>query len=634
MITCNEKTFEITEPCTGYDLIKKFHLTDPSEALLLLVNGEMRDFFDTVAVGDKVEIVSFGDKRGKEVFWHSSAHVLAQAILRLFPNAKPTIGPAIDAGFYYDFADLQLSEEDFPKIEKEIEKILEENAKPVKTTFASKQEALSRFTENPYKKELITDLPEKSSITAYQQGEFFDLCRGPHLPYLGKIKAFKILKTSAAHWRGDQSREMLTRVYGISFPDRKLLKEYLHLIEEAKKRDHRVLGSKMQLFTFFDVAPGMPFILPNGMVLWNQLLAFWRELHHKASYIEIKTPALVDKKMWEQSGHWENYRQNMYVSEIDDRTYAIKPMNCPGCMLYFKSTTHSYRELPLRVAEIGYVHRHEHSGSLSGLLRVRCFHQDDAHIFMKPSDIKKEILDVLKLVDTIYKTFGLQYRIELSTKPVKHIGTDSDWEYTTKGLQDALDEWGAGYQINEGDGAFYGPKIDLHVQDALGRSWQCGTIQLDMSLPERFALEYTDSDGALKRPIMIHRALYGSVERFLAILIEHFAGKFPLWLNPQAIRILTVADRHIPYAQELEKEIAKTGIPCYLDSSQESVSKKVRTAQTEQASYMLTIGDRECENKTVTLRSRDNVLHGEMTLEAFLAKTTAEYTSRSLHSFF
>ncbi|MBS0585431.1 MAG: threonine--tRNA ligase [Verrucomicrobia bacterium] len=634
MITCNEKTFEITEPCTGYDLIKKFHLTDPSEALLLLVNGEMRDFFDTVAVGDKVEIVSFGDKRGKEVFWHSSAHVLAQAILRLFPNAKPTIGPAIDAGFYYDFADLQLSEEDFPKIEKEIEKILEENAKPVKTTFASKQEALSRFTENPYKKELITDLPEKSSITAYQQGEFFDLCRGPHLPYLGKIKAFKILKTSAAHWRGDQSREMLTRVYGISFPDRKLLKEYLHLIEEAKKRDHRVLGSKMQLFTFFDVAPGMPFILPNGMVLWNQLLAFWRELHHKASYIEIKTPALVDKKMWEQSGHWENYRQNMYVSEIDDRTYAIKPMNCPGCMLYFKSTTHSYRELPLRVAEIGYVHRHEHSGSLSGLLRVRCFHQDDAHIFMKPSDIKKEILDVLRLVDTIYKTFGLQYRIELSTKPVKHIGTDSDWEYTTKGLQDALDEWGAGYQINEGDGAFYGPKIDLHVQDALGRSWQCGTIQLDMSLPERFALEYTDSDGALKRPIMIHRALYGSVERFLAILIEHFAGKFPLWLNPQAIRILTVADRHIPYAQELEKEIAKTGIPCYLDSSQESVSKKVRTAQTEQASYMLTIGDRECENKTVTLRSRDNVLHGEMTLEAFLAKTIDEYTSRSLHSFF
>lgn len=634
MTVCNEKEWEVTEPCTGYDLIKKFHLTDPSEALLLTVNGELKDFFEPLAVGDKVEICNFSDKRGKEVFWHSSAHILAQAILRLYPNAKPTIGPAIDAGFYYDFADLNLSEDDFPKIEAEIEKVLAENAKPTKTTFANKEEALSRFCKNPYKVELIKDLPLGSAITAYQQGEFFDLCRGPHLPYLGKIKAFKILKTSAAHWRGDQSREMLTRVYGISFPDRKQLKEYLQLIEEAKKRDHRVLGSKMELFTFFDVAPGMPFILPNGMVIWNQLLAFWRELHQKAGYIEIKTPSLVDKKMWEQSGHWENYRQNMYVSEIDERTYAVKPMNCPGCMLYFGSTTHSYRELPLRVAEIGYVHRHEHSGSLSGLLRVRCFHQDDAHIFMRPQDIKKEILDVLALVDNIYKTFGLNYRIELSTKPVKHIGNDEDWKYTTKGLQDALDEWGRGYQINEGDGAFYGPKIDLHVQDALGRSWQCGTIQLDMSLPERFKLEYTDSDGQAKRPIMIHRALYGSVERFLAILIEHFAGKFPLWLNPRGVRILTVADRHLPYAQEVEKEISKTGIPCTVDASQESVSKKVRLAQTDQVSYMLTIGDRECENKSVTLRSRDNVLHGEMPLSAFIAKAAEEYTTRSLNPFF
>lgn len=633
MITCNEKNLNIGNTTTGLDLVKELHLTEPHQAVAIKINNEPKDFFDEIRDGDTVQIFNFDDLEGKKVFWHTSAHVLAAAILRLYPEAKPTIGPPIDAGFYYDFANLTISEDDFPKVEKEIEAILKENFKPVKTTFKNKKEALDRFKDNPYKVELIDEFEDHVPITGYQMGEFFDLCIGPHLPNLGKIKAFKLMKTSAAYWRGDQEREMLTRIYAISFPDRKQLKEYLTLLEEAKKRDHRVIGSKMELFTFFDVAPGMPIMQPNGMVIWNNLIAFWRELHEAAGYLEIKTPTMVDKKMWEISGHWANYRQNMYISEIDERTYAIKPMNCPACMLYFASKKHSYRELPLRIAEIGNVHRHEVSGALSGLLRVRSFHQDDSHIFMKPSDIKNEILNVLNLVDVIYRTFNLSYRCELSTRPEKNtIGTDEDWELATKALKEALDASGKPYRINEGDGAFYGPKIDLHVQDALGRSWQCGTIQLDMALPERFDLEYTDAEGQRKRPIMIHRALFGSMERFLAILIEHFAGKFPLWINPRPIRIICVADRHIPFAEELKQTITKAGLRCQIDDSHESVSKKVRVAQIDQVNYMLTIGDKECENRTITLRTRDNIVHGEMTIEAFLEKAVNELKSRSIES--
>jgi len=516
-----------------------------------------------------------------------------------------------------------------------MQKIVKENYKPIKYTFKNKEEALERFKDNPYKQELIRELPIGSPITGYEQGEFFDLCRGPHLPSLGKVKAFKITKTSSAYWRGDNTRDTLTRVYAISFPDRKLLKEYLTLLEEAKKRDHRVLGTKLELFSFFDIAPGMPLIQPNGMYIWNQLLDFWRKLHKKEGYCEIKTPVMADRKLWETSGHWANYRQNMYTSEIDERVYAIKPMNCPAGMLYFSSKNHSYRELPLRVAEIGHVHRHELSGSLTGLLRVRSFHQDDAHIFMKPTDIKNEILGVLRLVDQIYKTFGLNYKPELSTRPEKNtIGSDADWELTTNGLKDALNEWGLPYRINEGDGAFYGPKIDLHVEDTLKRTWQCGTIQLDMALPERFGLKYTDSDGVEKRPVMLHRVLYGSIERFLAILIEHFAGRFPLWINPRAVRILCVADRHIPFANEVANKIREIDLPVEVDDSHESVGKKVRLAQMDQVNYMLTIGDQECEHKTISLRSRENIVFGEMTIESFLEKAEKEYKEKSLTPYF
>ena len=634
-ISCNEKELELDGAQAGSDLAQKMNLSDPSQAVALYINGKAKDFKETIHPGDQVEILSFDDQRGKEVFWHSSAHVLAQAILRLWPDAKPTIGPPIDAGFYYDFANLSLSEDDFPKIEEEIQKIVKENYRPEKYLFKDKKEALERFKDNPYKQELIRELPDDAPITGYKQGEFFDLCRGPHLSSIGKVKALKVTKTSSAYWRGDSTREMLTRVYAISFPDRKLLKDYITLLEEAKKRDHRVLGSKLELFSFFDVAPGMPIIQPNGMYIWNQLLDFWRILHRKARYKEIKTPAMMDRKLWEISGHWDNYRQNMYISEIDEHTYAIKPMNCPACMLYFSSKSHSYRDLPLRIGEIGHVHRHELSGSLTGLLRVRAFHQDDAHIFMRPCDIKSEILGVLKLVDQVYKTFGLTYKIELSTRPEKNtIGTDEDWRLATDGLKDALEEWGMPYRINEGDGAFYGPKIDLHVEDTLKRTWQCGTIQLDMALPQRFELKYTDSDGTEKRPVMIHRVLYGSIERFLALLIEHFAGRFPLWLNPRAVRVLCVADRHAEYAKQVAAEIEDAGLPVEVDDTNESVSKKVRLAQMDQVNYMLTIGDHECENKTVSLRSRDNVVYGEMPLKKFLESAEKEFKDRSLTSYF
>lgn len=633
MITFNEKEVEVSQESTGYDLIEQLNQREPHQACALFVNGIAKDFSTTLKKGDRVEICPFDDPRGKEVFWHSSAHVLAQAILRLFPDAQPTIGPPIENGFYYDFANLHLSEEDFPNIEKEAQKIIGENAQPKLYTFSSKEEALEAFKDNPFKVELINEFKEDSPITGYKQGEFFDLCRGPHLPQLGKIKAFKCLKTSAAYWRGDQNRETLTRVYAITFPDRKLLKEYLTFLEEAKKRDHRVIGQKLGFFHFFDVAPGMPLIKPHGMILWNKMLDFWRALHTEAGYTEIKSPVMMDRSLWEQSGHWENYRENMYVSEIDERVFALKPMNCPACMLYYASYKHSYRDLPLRIGEIGNVHRHELSGSLSGLLRVRCFHQDDAHIFMKPDDIEEEIIGVLKLVDQLYTPFGLNYHLELSTRPEsKTIGSDEDWAMTTAALRSALTKWGRDYKVNEGDGAFYGPKIDIHVQDTLKRSWQCGTIQLDMSLPERFNLEYRDSDGSTKRPIMIHRALYGSIERFMAIIIEHFAGRFPFWLNPRQIRVIPVADRHIPFSKEVQAACRKRGLLCDIDTSNESVSKKIRLAQMEQVNYMITLGDQECEEKTLSLRTRSGKQHKNLLLDHFLKQVIQEQEEKCLQS--
>lgn len=629
----DQATIELPNGSTAKDLADKLNLKAPHEAMGAMINGKTVDLSQPLHDKDRVLIWNFEDQEGKEIFWHTSAHVLAQAVLRLWPDALPTIGPPIENGFYYDFANLHISDADFDRIEKEMQTIISENYVSQREIISSKQEALRLFAHNPYKCELINSFEEESLLTGYRQGEFFDLCRGPHLYSLGKIKAFKLMKIAGAYWRGDSKNEMLTRIYSISYPDRKLLKEYLQQLEEAKKRDHKILGPKLDLFSLKEEAPGMPFIHPKGLMIWNQLIGYIRETLNRKGHVEIKTPSMMNRELWEVSGHWFNYRHNMFTSQIEDHDYAIKPMNCPGCMLYYKGHIHSYRELPLRIAEIGNVHRYEPSGSLSGLVRVRSFHQDDAHIFMKPTDIQQEIINALALAHEIYSTFGLNYRLELSTRPLANtIGTDEEWEMATKGLKGALDHTGREYRINEGDGAFYGPKIDFHIRDAINRSWQCGTIQLDMALPERFNLEYTAQDGTHKRPVMIHRAIFGSIERFLGILIEHYAGKFPLWLSPLQIRILTVADRHEPYAQQLAQRFREANFNVEVDHSQESVSKKVRSAQLAQANYILTIGDQEVEHQTANLRTRDNVVHGEIQIEEFLKIIEEERKQRALNS--
>jgi threonyl-tRNA synthetase len=629
----DQSEIELPDGSTAKDLADQLHLNSPHQALAVSINGKTVDLSHPLQNGDQVAFWSFDDPQGKEVFWHTSAHVLAQAILRIWPNAQPTIGPPIDNGFYYDFANLTISDSDFEWIEKEMQAIVAENYVSKREVFSSKEEALQAFAHNPYKIELIQSFESDAPLTGYRQGEFFDLCRGPHLYNLGKIKAIKVMKTAGAYWRGDAKNEMLTRIYAITFPDRKQLKDYLQQVEEAKKRDHKVLGPKLDLFSLKEEAPGMPFIHPKGLIIWNQLIAYLRELLNRHQYIEIKTPSMMTRELWEISGHWSNYRQNMFTSQIENRDFAIKPMNCPGCMLFYKSDTHSYRELPLRVAEIGNVHRYEPSGSLSGLFRVRSFHQDDAHIFMKPSDIQSEISAVLALADEIYSIFGLHYHLELSTRPEKNtIGTDEEWAVATAGLKGALDYMQKEYKVNEGDGAFYGPKIDFHIKDAINRTWQCGTIQLDMALPEKFNLEYTESDGSRQRPVMIHRAIFGSIERFLGILIEHFSGKFPLWLSPLQVRILTVADRHQAYAEEIASRFKTTGFQVDIDGSSESVSKKVREAQLNQINYILTVGDKEQENRTVNLRTRDNVVHGEVQIDPFIQQIIKEKNERQLTS--
>jgi threonyl-tRNA synthetase len=631
----DQSKMELPEGSTAKDLAEKINQKGPHQALAAKINGKIVDLTTPLNDGDSVYLISFEESSGKEVFWHTTAHVLAQAILRLYPDAKPTIGPPIDNGLYYDFANLEISDADFDKIEKEMLSIINENYTTHRKTFASKQEAIDAFKDNRYKVELIQGFEEGSPLTGYQQGEFFDLCRGPHLPSLGKIKAFKLMKTSGAYWRGDSKNEMLTRIYAISFPDRKLLKEYLNFLEEAKKRDHKILGPKLDLFSLKEEAPGMPFIHPKGMIIWNGLTQFIRDKLHHNNYVEIKTPSLMTRELWEISGHWSNYRQNMFTSSVEDRDFAIKPMNCPGGMLFFKSRTHSYRELPLRVAEIGNVHRFEPSGALSGLFRVRSFHQDDAHIFMQKEDIESEIVGILNLADEIYSAFGLKYHLELSTKPEANtIGSDQDWEIATKGLQNALDHTGRAYKINPGDGAFYGPKIDFHIRDALNRTWQCGTIQLDMALPERFELEYTAADGSRQRPVMLHRAIFGSIERFFGILIEHFAGRFPLWISPRQARVLTVADRHEPFAAEVAKQLKNAGFHVEIDAASESVSKKVRNAQLDQVNYILTVGDQEIESKTVSLRTRENFVHGTISIQDLIKAMLAEKDSKALESSF
>lgn len=611
---------------TGIDIAKDISEKMFQEAVAMKVDDVVVELTTPVVKDARVHILTFADEDGLDVFRHSSAHLLAQAVTELYPYAKLTIGPVVEQGFYYDIDHEPFTPEDLKKIEKKMYEIMKKKEKIVRKEV-SKKEALEMFKDNEFKVEMINEL-EDGSITVYGQGPFWDLCRGPHLPNTGKIKAFKLTKIAGAYWRADAKNKQLQRIYGISFPTKDELKEYVKLQEEAAKRDHRKIGKELDLFSFHEEAPGMPYMHAKGMVIWNELVRFWRELHREDGYVEIKTPIMMNKILWEQSGHWQNYRENMYLTKVDDQDYAIKPMNCPGGMLVYKDRIHSYKEFPIKAGEIGLVHRHELSGVLGGMMRVRSFHQDDAHIFMTETQIKEQILGVINLADKIYRTFGMEYSLELSTRPEKSVGTDEQWETATSGLRGALEETGMEYVINEGDGAFYGPKIDFHIKDALGRTWQCATIQLDMALPERFDLTYEGEDGKKHRPVMIHRTIYGSMERFLGILVEHYAGKFPLWLSPVQVKILTVADRHNDYVQKIYDQFFDAGIRVEMDLRSEGISKKVRDAQVKKVNYILIVGDKELENGTVNVRTRDNVVHGEKKPDELLTQLKDEITER------
>ena len=607
------KRFE--NPPTGYDVALSISEGLARNAVAMERDGRLVDLYTLLPADSRIRLITTRDPEALEIMRHSAAHVMAQAILRLYPEAKLTIGPTVEDGFYYDIDMPPISEEDFGRIEDEMRRIV--NAKlPIRRREVSKAEALEFYRNEPYKLEMITDLPD-GTISFYEQDGFTDLCRGPHIPHTGFVRAFKLMKVSGAYWRADQTRQQLQRIYGTAFFDKKELKAHLNFIEEAKRRNHRKIGLAMDLFSFHDEAPGMPFFHAKGMALWNTLLDYWRKEHRAAGYVETKTPIMLRRVLWERSGHWENYRENMYTSVVDEEDYAIKPMNCPGGMLLYRSRPHSYKDLPLRQAEIGLVHRHEMSGVLSGLFRVRAFHQDDAHIFMTPEQIQDEILGVLQLVERIYSTFGLGFHLELSTRPEKSIGSDAQWEQATGGLENALKAYGHDYKVNPGDGAFYGPKIDVHIQDALKRTWQCGTIQLDMSLPERFDLAYTGSDNERHRPIMIHRVIYGSIERFLGILIEHFAGRFPLWLAPVQAILLPINDSLVPFAETVRDRLVAAGMRVEVDSRTESLNRKVREAQLAYVPLILTLGQREQNDGSVSVRTLDGTVRQGIDLETF-----------------
>ena len=550
---------------------------------------------------------SFESKEGKEAFWHTSAHVLAQAVKRLYPDTKCAIGPAIDHGFYYDFEfSFPFAEENLARIEKEMKKIVKE-ALPLEVFEVTKKDALAYMEERQedYKVEMIRELPEGETITFYKQGDYEEFCAGPHVSNTCVVKALKLLSTAGAYWRGDEKNQVLTRIYGISFSKADELKAYLNQIEEAKRRDHRKLGKELGLFALMEEGPGFPFFLPKGMVLKNLLIDYWRKIHVREGYQEISTPMLLNRQLWETSGHWDHYRENMYTTVIDDVDFAVKPMNCPGGMLVYKMEPRSYKELPLRLGELGLVHRHEKSGQLHGLMRVRCFTQDDAHIFMTEDQIEGEIQKVVRLIDEVYRTFGFSYHVELSTQPENSIGTKEEWDHATRALENAIRSMDIPYEINEGDGAFYGPKLDFHLKDSIGRTWQCGTIQLDFQLPQRFDAEYIGADGQKHRPTMIHRVVFGSIERFIGILIEHYAGKFPVWLAPLQVKILPVSDKFLSYAQETEETLKKAGIRVEVDDRDEKLGYKIRQAQLQKIPYMLILGEKEQEAKTVSVRRRD-----------------------------
>jgi len=629
-ITFPDKSIKsFPEVPSGLDVAKSISDGFARNCVAMELNGIQTDIHSNIESDAGVRFITTSDPEGLEIMRHSAAHVMAQAILRVYKNAKLTIGPVVEDGFYYDIDMEPVSEDDFPKIEKEMRKIVQAKF-PFTRKEVAKSEAEDFYKGEPYKTELISEL-EDGTISFYDDGEFTDLCRGPHVPHTGFIKAFKLMKVSGAYWRADQDREQLQRIYGTAFFNKKELDEYLYLLEEAKKRNHRKIGIALDLFSFHDEAPGMPFFHPKGMEIWNALIDFWRLEHKRDGYVEIKTPIMLQRNLWERSGHWENYRENMYTSVIDETEYAIKPMNCPGGMLVYNQKHHSYKDLPLRAAEVGLVHRHELSGVLSGLFRVRAFHQDDAHVFMTPDQIHQEILRVLHLVERLYGTFGLGFLLELSTRPEKSIGTDEQWELATTGLESALIAYNKDYKVNEGDGAFYGPKIDVHIKDALGRTWQCGTIQLDMSLPERFDLFYIDKDNERHRPTIIHRTIFGSIERFLGILIEHFAGKFPLWMSPVQVISLPINDELVPYAEEVDEKLRSAGFRTEVDGRTESLNKKIREAQLNQIPLILTIGAKERDAGTLSVRTLDGTVRYGISLEDFMNRTLSHIENRKLN---
>ncbi len=594
--------------------------------------GQVVDLRTKIYDDAALEILTFEDEAGRAAFRHTASHIMAQAVKRLYPDTKLAIGPAIKNGFYYDFEfSFTLTPEHLQAIEGEMAKIVKEDLLLERFTLP-RTEAIALMQERcePYKVELIEDLPEDAELSFYSQGEFTDLCAGPHLMRTKSVAAFKLTSIAGAYWRGDEHNKMLTRIYATAFPKKSALKEYLARIEEAKKRDHRKLGKELGLFALMEEGPGFPFFLPKGMIIKNALIDYWREVHTREGYVEISTPIMLSRKLWETSGHWDHYRENMYTTMIDDQEFAVKPMNCPGGLLVYKSEIHSYRELPMRVGELGLVHRHEMSGALHGLMRVRCFTQDDAHIYMTPEQIPQEIKGVIRLIDEIYKKFGFKYHMELSTRPENSMGSDEDWQTATEGLRQALEDIGAEYAVNEGDGAFYGPKIDFHLEDSLGRTWQCGTIQLDFQLPQRFGIEYIDKDGTPKQPIMIHRVAYGSIERFIGILIEHFGGAFPVWLAPVQVRVLPLSDKFMAYGQTVLQKLKAAGLRAELDERAEKIGFKIRDAQMQKLPYMLVVGAKEEEAGNVAVRSRANGDEGAADLGAFIARVAEQTKARTL----
>ncbi len=613
------------------EAVKQLSNSLAKKVLAANVNGELTDLREELVDGSEVAFFTFEEDGGKHTLRHTASHILAQAVKRLWPEAKLAIGPAIDKGFYYDI-DMEhtLTPEDLGKIEKEMSRIVKENL-PITKSVMSCQEAIEFFKSKneDYKVELIEDLPEDAVISCYAQGDFIDLCAGPHVASTGKVKAFKLQSIAGAYWRGDEKNKMLQRIYGTAFEKKEELDAYLHMLEEAAKRDHRKLGKELGLFVIKEEGPGFPFFLPKGMALRNELENFWREVHHDFEYDEIRTPIILNKQLWETSGHWEHYRENMYTTIIDDEEYAIKPMNCPGGILVYQNEMHSYRDLPLRYAELGLVHRHELSGALHGLFRVRAFTQDDAHVFMLPEQMQSELMKVIELFDRIYSQFGLKYHVELSTKPDNAMGDDAIWEAATEALRNAIEAKGIDYVINPGDGAFYGPKLDYHIEDSLGRTWQCGTIQLDMNLPERFNVEYIGEDGQKHRTIMIHRACFGSMERFIGILTEHYAGAFPTWMAPVQVKVLPISEKHVEYANQLAKQMRHDYVRVEVDDRNEKIGYKIRQAQMEKVPYMLVVGDKEMEDNSVNVRKHGGDELGTVPFDEFFNSIKIEIKERN-----